>query len=97
MVAGRTYFRSLGSDDDMSAVAAFPDLDFGFLEYSLCFNILQQRSVSFLMMFLDRADQSELLSQFRETFLISSLGETFIQICPFIVFAFGCSLQVLGC
>ena len=41
-------------------------------------------------------DQTELSSDFREAFFFGSLRETGVHIGPFVVFAFGCSLEI-GC
>ena len=52
----RTYradLRSLGSDNNMAAVPAFPDLDFALLKYFLHLYVLQQSPVTFLMVFFN--------------------------------------------
>ena len=41
VITYRAYFRSCCTDNDMSAVAAFPYLDFALLEDFLCFYILE--------------------------------------------------------
>ena len=41
VITYRAYFRSCCTNDDMSAVAAFPYLDFALLEDFLCFYILE--------------------------------------------------------
>ena len=56
MIAGRTNLRRLGADNDMSAVSAFPDFDFALGEHFLCLYIVQERAVSFLVVFFDLTD-----------------------------------------
>ena len=40
VIASRADIRSLGTYDDVTAVAAFPDLDFGFFEDGLGLDIV---------------------------------------------------------
>ena len=88
--------RSLGANYDMTAIAALPHLHFALLEDSSSLDVLQQSTIALLMTFLDDGYQTELGSQFVETFLFGSLCETFIHVGPFVVLAIGSMLEVLG-
>ena len=59
MIADRTDFRCLCAHHDMSAVTAFPYLNFTLLKHSRRLNVLQKRAITLLMMFLNLANRSE--------------------------------------
>ena len=63
MVADGADIGSLGADDNVAAVPAFPDLHFALLEHLLHFNVLQQGAVTFLMMLFDGSDAAEFLTR----------------------------------
>ena len=72
MVADRADIRRLGSHNDMTAVAAFPDFDFTLLKDLLGFDVLQQGTVTLFMMLLNGSDAAEFGGQFRETFFFGN-------------------------
>ena len=74
MSANRANLRSLGANNDVTAVTAFPNLDFALSEYLGSFHILQECSVAFFMMALDFANGTEFSSQFGEAFSFGSLS-----------------------
>ena len=73
MSANRANFGSLGAHNDVTAVAAFPNLYFALSEYLSSFYVLQQGSVALFMMAFDFAHSTEFSSQFREAFSLGSL------------------------
>ena len=52
---------SFGADDDMATVTAFPDADTSLAENLCCFNVVQQGTIAFFVVFLDGCHTSELL------------------------------------
>lgn len=60
---------------NMTAVAAFPDLDLALFKDLGRFHIVQQRTVAFFMALLNGRYQAELGRQFREAFLLGSFGK----------------------
>ena len=88
-------FRGLRAYDDVSAVAAFPDLDFALFEDFCCFDVLEECTVAFFMRFFDGGDHAELLGEGGEAFGFGGLGEAFVHVRPFVVFTVCGSLQVL--
>ena len=97
MSAYRADLRSLCSDYDMSAVAAFPDLDFALLENSCSLNVVEESSVSLLMLLLDCCNEPELDGQILESFFLSCLGKAFVHICPLEVLAVSSCREVSLC
>ena len=63
MITYRTYLRSLCSYHDMSAVTAFPYLNFALFKYLCSFNILKKCTISFLMVLLNLTYCPEFLLQ----------------------------------
>ena len=61
MGADGADFRGLRAYDDVSAVAAFPDLDFALLEHLCRFDVLEKLAVAFFVRFFDGGDHAELL------------------------------------
>lgn len=96
MSAYRADFRSLCSDYDMTAVAAFPNLDFALSEHFLRLHIMKQRSVTLFVMFFDGCDSTEFSSEFRESFLFSSISKTGIHVSPLIVFTISGSTEIFS-
>lgn len=92
--AYRAYFGSLCSNNDMTAVTAFPYLDIAILEYCRCFNVFEQSAVAFLVMLFDRAYHGEFRSQFGESLLLGSFGEALVHICPLVVLAVRCCREI---
>ena len=60
MVAGRTDLRRVGTDHNVTAVAAFPHLDFAALEDLRGLHVVQQRAIALLVVLLDGGDAPEL-------------------------------------
>ncbi len=86
----------LGADDDVTAVAAFPHLDFALFEDGCSFHVLEEGAVAFLVALLDGGDGAELLGEGGKAFGFGSLRKVFVHVGPFVVFAIGGSLQVGG-
>ena len=95
MCADGAGLRRIGADDDMTAVAAFPDLDLALFKDRCRFDILQQRAVTLLVMTLDCRDHAELLCENLEAFFLRFLCKGFVHIGPFVVFALSRVEQVL--
>ena len=96
MVADRADFRSFGTDNNVTADAAFPHRHFALEEDVLHLNVVEQLTITFFVGLFDGADHTELGSDFREAFFFGFLGKRCIHVGPFVVFAVGCSLQVSG-
>ena len=94
MGAHRACGRSLGADDDVAAVAAFPHLDFALLEHGGRFHVLEEGTVAFFMALFDGGDHAELLGEGGKAFSLGGLREVFVHVGPFVVLAVGGSLQV---
>ena len=96
MCADGADFRSLRADYDVAAVTTFPNLDFAFFEHLCRFHIVEEGAVAFFVHLFDGGDHAELLGESGEAFFFSGFREAFVHVGPFVVFAFGGSLQVLG-
>ena len=70
MRAGRADFRSGSSYNDVSAVSAFPNLDFAFCKNFGHFYVFEKCAVAFFVVFFDCGNQSEFCRQFRKTFFV---------------------------
>ena len=92
MLANRAYGWSSGAYYDMSAVAAFPDLNFTAFENLLGFYIVEQLPVAFFVSLFDSAYLTEAFCQIMEAFFICFFGHAVIHVGPFHVFAFCCML-----
>ena len=71
----------------MSAVAALPYLDLALGEDLLRLHVVQERTVSLLVMLLDGCYPAELLCQLVEAFLLCGLRKSGIHIGPLVVLA----------
>ena len=89
MVADWADFRGIFADDDMSAVAAFPDREVIADEDNAAFDFLDQSAITLFVMLLDRADHTEFRGDLEEAFALGDLGEMLIHIGPFVVLAIG--------
>ena len=89
-----TYIGSLGTNYDVTTVAALPNFNFGFLEHLSGLDILEEGAVALFVTFLDGGDHTELHGESLEAFGLGSLGEAFVHIGPFIVLAGGCFGEV---
>ena len=96
MSAGGAYFGSLGTNNEVTAVTAFPNLNGALLENFSSFNVLQESAISFLMVLFDSSNHTELLSEVVEAFFFSGLCKTVVHIGPLIVFAFSSRAEVLS-
>ena len=96
MGADGADFGGLGAYDDVSAVAAFPDLDFALFEHLCGFHVLEEGAVAFFVHLFDCGDFAELGGERGKAFFFGGLGEAFVHVRPFIVFTVGGCLQVLG-
>ena len=92
MVAHRADIRGLGPDDDVTAVAAFPDLDTALLEDRLLFDVLQKLAIALLMGFLDRAHTAEFLGQLGEALFLGFFGHALVHVGPLEIFTL-CRVQ----
>ena len=88
--------RSLGTDDEVTAVAALPYLNTGFLKYLLGLHIFQKGTVAFLMALLNGGNAAETGSQRGEAFFFGFAGHALIHVGPFGVLALGGMQQVFG-
>ena len=89
MIAGRANLRRFFAYDDMTAVAALPDLD-GTLGKDLGgFHIAQQRTVAFLVVLFNGCHQAEPFCQLRESLGFGGFGKAIIHIRPLVVFTLG--------
>ena len=95
-MANRANIRSGIADNDVAADAAFPHRHFTLFKHLLHLNVVQKLAIAFFMGLFNGGDQTELSSDFREAFFFGSLREPGVHIGPFVVFAFGCSLEI-GC
>ena len=73
MRANGAYLGSLGADDDMTAVAAFPNLDLALLEHLRGLEIVEERAIPRLMLLFDGGYAAELLGQLGEALLLGGL------------------------
>ena len=78
-----------GANDDMTAVAALPDLNAGFFEDFLRLDVFQKRAVTFFVVLFDSGDATELFSEFGKAFLFSLARHTGIHVSPLEIFTFG--------
>ena len=92
MSADRTDLRSLGSDADVTAVAALPDLDLTLLKALLGLYVLQEGSVALLMMLLNCTDHAELGGKGLESLSLSCLCKALVHVSPLEVLSVGCGL-----
>ena len=81
--------RGLGAHDNVSAVAAFPYLDFALFEDCCGFHVLQEGAVAFFVALLDGGDHTELVGEGLEAFGFGGLREVLVHVGPFVVFAIG--------
>ena len=96
MCASRANLRSLGADYDVTAVAAFPYLDFALLEHFLSLDILEKCAIALFMTLLDSSYEAEFLCEYVESLFVCGLCETVIHISPLIIFSV-CSLNEVVC
>ena len=96
MVAHGAHLGSLGANNNVTAVAAFPNLDAGFFKHGLGFHVLQQLAVTLFVGLLDSSNPTELLGKIVEAFLVSFLRHSVIHIRPLGILALGSMEQVLG-
>ena len=85
MITSRTNIGSLCADDDMTAVAALLYLDLALFKYLSSFNIVEQCTVSFLMMFFDCRNKFEFCRELGESFFLGSFGKALVHIGPLVV------------
>ena len=95
MLADGAKLRGVFPDDDMPAVAAFPDREVVADEHDAAFDFLKKRAITFFVMLFDLSDEAELRGDFFEAFLLGDFGEARIHIGPFVVFAIGSGFEIL--
>ena len=95
MEADGTDVGGFGADDDVAAVAAFPDADTRLAEHLGSLDVAQQGTVAFLVVLLDGCYATELLCQFVEPLLVGLAGEAVVHVSPLVVLALGSVQQVL--
>ncbi len=96
VVADRADLGGLGADDDVAAVATFPDVHLALGEDLLGLDVVQQGTVTLLVVLLDGGHTTELGGQLGEALGLCSLGKAFVHIGPLVVLAIGGSGQVLS-
>ena len=94
MVADGAYLRGKFANDDVPAVAAFPNRHVLGDEDDSAFDVLKELFVAFLVMFFNGRDHAELGSDFFKAFFLGDFGEFGIHGVPFIGFAFSRFLKV---
>ncbi len=87
-------FRRLYAYDNMTAIAAFPDLNVAFFENLGYDNVAEKSAVTFLVLFFDFRNQTEFDRKLGKTVLLGGFCEAFVHIRPFIIFAFGSRKQI---
>ena len=95
MVADRADVRCLGPDDQVTAVAALPDLYAALFKDGLLLDVLQQFAVALFMRLLDGGDTAEFLRELREAFLFGFLRHALVHVGPLKVLALCRVQQVL--
>ena len=78
----------------MTAVAAFPNLDFALLEHGSGLHVLEEGAVAFFVALFDSGNHAELVGESLEAFGLGGLREVFVHVGPFVVFTIGGGLQV---
>ena len=96
MHTGGAQFRCLDTNDNVTAVTALPNLDFTLLKDLSGFYILQQCTLTLLVVLLNSGNQTELCSQLLEALSFGGLCESGIHVGPLVVFALCSIQQVLG-
>ena len=81
----RTYLGSVRSDEDMSAVPAFPHLDLALFKDLPHLYIFQEGTVTLFVMLLDSGYHTELFRKLREALLLRGLCKACIHIGPFVI------------
>ena len=89
MVADGADLRGVLADDDVSAVAAFPDREVIADEDDAFLDVVQELAVALLMVLFDGSDHAEFRGDLLEAFFIGDLGEAIVHVGPFVVLAFG--------
>lgn len=81
MSAGRADLGRLGADDDMTAVAAFPNFDFGLCKHFRKLDVLEQRAIALFVMLFDGGDEAELCGKFgKPSFSAVSANSLYISV-----------------
>ena len=96
MVADGADVGSLGADDDVAAVAAFPHLHFALGKNFFGLDVVQQGAVTLLMVLLDGGHTTELGGQLGEALGFGGTGKAFVHVGPLVVLAGGGSGQILS-
>ena len=89
MRACRADLRRFRAHNNVSAIAAFPDLDLALGKNLGGFHVVKQRTVALLMVFFDRGDKAEFVRELMEAFLIGGLGKTVLHVRPLVILALG--------
>ena len=88
MKADRAYLGRGHSDRDMSAVAAFPDLDLAFFKDGRAVHITKELAVALLVMLFDLRDKSEFRRKSAKAFPFRRLRKRCVHIGPLVILAF---------
>ncbi len=96
MGANGTYFGSLCVDRYMTAVSAFPYLDFALFENSSGPNIFEKCAVSFLMVLFYCRYSTEFCRKLGKSLGFGSLGKALLHIRQFEVFAVVGGTEIFG-
>ncbi len=78
----------------MTAVTAFPNLDFALGEYFLSLHIVKKGAVTLLVLFLDSCDHTELMCKNSESLFLGCLCKALVHICPLVVLTSCCCCKV---
>jgi hypothetical protein len=96
VIAYGTYIGSLGSNNDVTAVAAFPYLDSALFKYLGSLHIFKQCTVALLVMLFNSAYSSELCGKLCKALFLGGLGKLLVHICPLVVLAVSGSAEIFG-
>ena len=94
MVANRADLGCGNADDNVSAVAAFPDGYAGFFKHRFRFHIFQKCAVSFLVRLFNSGNSTELCGKSVKAFFLRLAGHSFVHVGPLCVLTFSGMEQV---
>ena len=97
MIAYGALFGGSCAYYDVTAVAAFPNLNLASLKHFFSLYVAKKCAVSFLVSLLNCRNASELLSKLVESFLVSLASHSVVHICPLVVLALSRVEKVFSC
>ena len=94
--AGWANFWCFCTNNNVTTVAAFPNLNFAPFKDRSSFDIFEKSTEAFFVVLFNFSNQEEFFSKLRGTLFFGGFGEFNIYICPFVVFTICSSFQVFG-